>query len=82
MKLVSPKLPHSVWKENRLEFNFHIFIDNTFGKFEKFKSHLTDSQNRILDSKPMSMEEFELLMVDMNFLIGKTNNELYKNYNY
>ena len=65
MKLVSPKLPHSVCKENRLEFNFHNF-DETYGKFYNSKLPLTDNQNRILDSKPTSMGEFISLMYSID----------------
>lgn len=34
--------------------------------FLDFKAPLTDSQNRILDSKPMSMREFSFLLVSIN----------------
>ena len=76
-------VPNTIMRNSKtisLELNA-FFLFSLESSFINSKTPLTDSQNRILDSKPMSMDEFERLMDDMMFLTRKTHNELHKNYN-
>lgn len=82
MKQVYPFTASEVGMRNAWDINLKV------KQFYSFKCHfldcktpLTDSQNRILDSKPMSMGEFKHL-TNMMFLTRKTHNELYKNYSF
>ncbi len=64
MKLVSSKLRYAI-RQNIVIQNVGTYFD-IYREFSNSKAPLTDSQNRILDSKPMSMGEFARLMHSIN----------------